>query len=213
MKYCILGFVAIISLIVMPQCAFAETVKLNAMNTVVFDDTIDFNSVHNIANAIAFTRIITTPQEPVYMLLASPGGNFSEYRRLKYIINKLPGLVLICRYCASTAGALFGTFPGPRYVTADSELLMHEMYVDHVTSASLTKTNLDSLKKASDEFNEEIYKQLGITKQQYQKKIENNEWILKGQGIVNHNMADKVVSIACDDFLQAAAPATCGISN
>lgn len=193
------------------KVASAREVNLTVNNTVVFDEEVTPNTVHNLFGALLFVRVNNDDlTQPIYLLIASPGGSYYEALRLKDIINSVPNLVVICKYCASAAGMLFGTFTGPRYVINKSELLMHEMYVNHVTSIIASNPRFSiSLKKDSEDFNALLYKRIGISKAVYQKKIKGTEWSLIGPDIVKFNLADEVVKVNCDAFMQVVAPVTC----
>jgi len=190
----------------------AARVTLTASNTVIYDTDISLVSVNNIYSSIVNKRSITPIYEPIYLVIVSGGGQYSAVRLLVDNLRQIPNLVMICRYCASSAGYLFATHSGRRLVSKGSELLMHEMFIPKLTANDTKNPQvITSLVQSSNEFNQTIAKIIGISIEQYEAKIiPNKEWSLLDADIVKHKLADAVISkIECDVWIRQMAPMTC----
>jgi ATP-dependent protease ClpP protease subunit len=143
------------------------------------------------------------------VVIVSGGGQYGEGVRLMNVINSVPNTTVICKYCASAAGMVFGASTSRRLVIQKSELIMHEMFMDHITANMMGPNLANSLKKSSDEFNQIMYSKIGMSKADYEKKILNTEWILDGIDIVKFHLADEFVRLDCDDILKYILKDTC----
>jgi len=191
--------------------ASEKVIELTGRNSVYFNQTIDKSSVHSFMQSMVGARTTLPLNQTLYVILYSGGGDYYGAVTMGQIIKKIPNTVVICSYCASGAGLVFitaGTH-SPRYVHAGSVMIMHEMYLRHVTSQQLTAFLAQSMKKDSDEFNKAHYSIIGISKEEYEKKIIGKEWRLEENDIVTNHAADKLVVIHCDDYMKQVAPATC----
>jgi len=140
----------------------------------------------------------------------SPGGRYDSALIMQKILSKIPNTAVICKYCASAAGWIFATAPGPRLVIAKSSLMMHEMYLSHATAHMVINTiAMINFENESDDFNKALYSRIGMSKEAYEKKILNTEWTLDGEDIVKFHLADGLIKIHCDPYMASLAPETC----
>lgn len=187
-----------------------EIIELNGPNTVIYDQAVDSVSVDVIISAILGKRILLPPTETLYLVLVSPGGSTGDSLVLKEIISEIPNLAVICKYCGSASGMLFVTFPHARLALKNSEVVLHEMFIDHVTAKLMAnRSEAIQLQIASDSFDALIYSVLGMPQDNYEKLITGKEWHVKGSDLIPAKMADKLVSLHCDKYVQRLAPHTC----
>jgi ATP-dependent protease ClpP protease subunit len=187
-----------------------RVVHLNNVNTVILADHIGMVSVDTTVGALLGKRVMLPADETLYIVIASGGGEIDAALALHNFIGQLPNTVLICKYCASAASMIFADASHPRLVTNKSVVLMHEMYMPHVTAKMAQDSSfVDAITAASDAFNEMIYKHIGITKEQYEDKILNTEWVVEGGDAVGLHLADELVRVECDTFESMLLPDTC----
>jgi len=196
-----------------PYCCMAkpvETVYLTGKNTVILDGTITDRYVDTFATAIVAKRILLMPEETLYVVIDSTGGWYSSAQTLHAFLGGVPNVKMVCVQCASAAGYIFATANVPRLVTPDSSLMMHEMFMQHVTAADVRdEDKMKDFLKSSDEFNRLMYKQIGMSREKYEEKIRNDVWTVEGSEIVDLHLADKVVGLSCDAYVTHLMPDAC----
>lgn len=204
---------ACISAAVVPApIAPIKTLELTALNTLVFNEDINAASADSFVSAVVGKRTMLdlySKGETLFIIIASSGGQYYDVKMMRAMLAKIPNVALICKYCASAAGYLFITHTGKRYVIEKSHLLMHEMYIPKLTAAQVDTYNFRSLIKDSEEFNKEHYSRIGITREEYEKKIIETEWSVFGSGILDIHLADEIVKLSCNPYVQRMAPDTC----
>lgn len=189
-----------------------RAVYLTYKNTVVLDGEINPVSTDTFIKALIGARGMLPEKETLYVLVVSQGGQYYSGQLIKKTLQNMRNIQLICKYCASAAGEIFGTTGAghKRLVIEKSIMLMHEMYMPHMTAEmSKNPAILKSLQRDSDEFNAAHYKTIGISKEEYEKKILNKEWTLYNTEIIKWKLADEFVTISCDSYMKNVAPDTC----
>jgi hypothetical protein len=191
-----------------------ESVVLNGYNTQIFDLDINPITADNFIAALVGKRVMLDemagPQATLYVVIISGGGQYSDVIHMRKALSQAPNVTVICKYCASAAGYLFATYNGPRLAIDKSKLMMHEMYMNHITLKKyLDQDLLNSLKNSSDEFDAAMYTIIGISKQEYESKITNAEWVVNGQELVDLHLATSIVDIQCDQYINYLLPNTC----
>jgi ATP-dependent protease ClpP protease subunit len=187
-----------------------ETIELRGDNTVLLATDITYINNDTFAAAVVAKRTMLPIEQPLYVLIGSHGGVYDAAMVLIKALADIPNITLICQECDSAAGAIFATFKGPRLVLDNSSLMMHELRVDHVTAKiallpEFTKILVDH----SDAFDKLMYTVLKISKADYETKIVNKMWTLKGQEIVKANLADKLIKTNCDSYMIHLVPEVC----
>lgn len=190
-------------------CKEIRTIELNGRNTIAFAGVIDALSNDMLTAAIIGKRALLPPDQTLYLVIASGGGNYRDALILKNFIAVVPNMQVICKYCASAAGMVFATFKNHRMVIESSEMMMHEMYVIKVTANMLLNKSIEGLIESSDEFNSLIRNVMGMSKKDYESKIIDQEWSVFGKELLKLKLADEIVKINCSDYVKAIAPHTC----
>jgi ATP-dependent protease ClpP protease subunit len=187
-----------------------DIIELDGRNTVLLDKEITNVNIDTFAAALAGKRLLLPLNETLYVLIVSQGGNYEASLKVKVLFANMPNVAVICKYCASAAGMLFATHKGPRYATEKSEMMMHEMYMQHATAREVQDANaMKQFIANSDDFNRLHYSIIGMSKEEYEKKITDKEWSVYGQDLVKLHLADKFVIVHCNDYLKSIAPDTC----
>ena len=187
-----------------------ETIELNGRNTVILDTEITDQTMDTFAAAVAGKRMMLAPDQTLYILIVSGGGDYYTSLKVKQLFMSMPNTAVICKYCASAAGMLFITHSGPRLAIDKSVMLMHEMYLRHATTKDVT--NVPEMKRFlinNEDFNYMHYSIIGISREEYEKKIVGKEWIVEGADLVKLHIADKIVNLHCDPYLSSIAQDTC----
>ncbi len=195
-----------------------EVVELNRLNTYVWSNEVSPVTTDEFIAALIGKRVLldrVNPYAKLYIVIVSGGGSYEHALAMKRLISQIPYVTLICKYCASAAGFIFATTPGTeRLAIKKSQLLMHEMYLPHFTAENAKNPSIaKDLIKSSDEFNAAMYTKIGISKAEYEKKIINKEWNLYGEDLVKNKLADKLVNIKCDTYVNTLAPDTCSSND
>jgi ATP-dependent protease ClpP protease subunit len=187
-----------------------EVIELNGRNTVLLETEITDLTMDTFAYAVMGKRLMLPPDQTLYILIVSGGGDYYTSLKVKKLFEDVPNVAVICKYCASAAGMLFATHKGPRLAIDKSVMLMHEMYLRHATVKDVM--NLNEMKQFvinSEDFNEMHYSIIGISREEYEKKIVGKEWTVEGEELVKLHLADKLVTIHCDEYWKSIAPDTC----
>jgi ATP-dependent protease ClpP protease subunit len=188
-----------------------RVIQLHGANTVTLTGHIDYNNVDITRAAIVQKRLFLAQDETLYLIIASPGGEYPASLVLKSFMAQVPNMQVICKYCASAAGMLFATFPGKRLSMDKSIVLMHEMHLPRTTAKiAQDGVSITSLIRSSEEFDKLMYDVIGISRKEYEAKITNTEWIVRDKESVKLKLADEFVVISCDAYMKAVAPQTCG---
>lgn len=186
------------------------SVYLTKNNTAYFYGEITPMSVDAFSYAIAGRRMFLPPKETLYILINSVGGDFDMSLLLIKNFDAMKNVKLICRNCASGAGILFAESKHPRLAIKNSSFIMHEAYIQHVTAADIySKTRINEFLDNSSEFNKMLYSIIGMSKKEYESKILDTAWIVKGVELVALHLADKFVTITCDEYVKQISPSTC----
>ena len=187
-----------------------RSVYLNIHNTAFISEEITPLSLEKDANYLIQKRVMLPADEILYIVIPSAGGQYRVELQLSRFIELMPNVVLICKYCASAAAALFVESTHERLVFKKSQVLMHEMYYPHFT-AEMGKNPqyIESLASDSDDFNKVFYSRLKMSRKAYERKIMNTEYSLFGLNILKKGLADEYVLLSCDYDLSRILIETC----
>lgn len=187
-----------------------DKIQLTRDNTLIIRGMFDPTNVDIYAAALLTKRALTPSEQPVYVVLASGGGNIDSSYILSDFIESFQNVVLVCQDCYSSAAGLFVVHKGPRLVTKESKILLHEAYDDHVTARIANSTKwLNALTSASDEFNKRIANAIKMPIPKYVSRITDKNWILEGSEMIKYHAADKLVQVECDDWIKLAQLRLC----
>jgi ATP-dependent protease ClpP protease subunit len=188
----------------------ARTVELGTHNTVILDRDLNYLTLDVFEPAAVAKRMFLPPNEVLYILIVSPGGQALAAYELLEFIESLPNVALICKNCNSGAAMIFAATTHPKLAINKSSAIMHEMYVPKMTARMMQdKKQTQATVKFSAEFDKLMADSLSMKLKDYQDKINNKEWAIKGKELVDFKMADELVDIICIGRLLQIAPDTC----
>jgi len=204
-------FLLFLSLSIPAFAKSPEVVELNARNTLILNTVIDDTTADTFSAAVVGKRVMLGNEtEPLYIIIVSGGGQYGASLKFKKLFEVIPGIQVICKYCASAAGMLFATHKGPRLAIKKSVMLMHEMYLQHATIKDvMNSAEMRLFYQQNEDFNRMHYSLIGISREEYEKKIVGKEWVVEGEEIVKLHLADKMVTLHCDRYISMLAPDTC----
>lgn len=192
------------------QAAKIRTIPITMSNSMIFYGSIDFLMTSTFMAAAIGKRIMLPQDQTLYIVIVSGGGEYHTAKQVTAFIRELPNTQVICKYCASAAGMVFAASGQKRLVMKNSEFMMHEMYYKSVTAVEIQDPYMvRSLVISSDEFNKILYDMIGISKEEYEKRILNKEWTLNGDHIRQLKLADELVKLDCDTTTKILMPQTC----
>lgn len=205
-------FILLLNFSALPAPSSINIIELNRFNTLLLDVEIDAKSTDTFLAALAGKRLLLPEEKTLYIIIASGGGNYYYAKSIQSALRMkaFKNVSVICKYCASAAGFIFATHTGDRLAISKSQLLMHELYLAKFTAKNAyDETLLDNLVIDSDNFNRSMYTIIGMSQEEYENKIENKEWIVKGKDLVKLHLASRLITINCDDYVKIMAPNTC----
>lgn len=119
----------LIALLMMVNVAFANSITLDAENTVSLRDAFDSGSVANVINKLQELHADLPEHREINLYLNSPGGSIIAGNELIKFINSLGREVnVICDFCASMGFQTFQGINGKRYITKFGVLMSHKAY-------------------------------------------------------------------------------------
>lgn len=185
-------------------------ILLTAYNTASIDGFISPMEVEKDTAEILIKRAQLPATETLYIVIVSGGGDIDSAAQLSFLINNLPNVSLICKYCASAASAIFVGSKTPRLVIKKSNLLMHHMFNPKFTIKEAKNYKyIKEFIRVSDLFDSIYYSTMKISKKEYEKKIDNKDWTTDMKESLKNHLADKAVKLKCDKSVQHLFPDTC----
>lgn len=189
----------------------AREIELGTHNTVILDGRLDMLAIDQFAPAAVAKRMFLPEQETLYVLIASEGGQAGAAYELLSIIDSLPNTAVICKFCASGAGMIFAATKQKRLAIDKSVAIMHEMFQPKLTAnIARNRSRLNDLIASSEAFDKVMYTSLKMRKKDYQSRINDKEWEIKGKELVDFKMADELITVKCiGERFPLIAPDTC----
>lgn len=179
-------------------------ITLTPYNTVYLGGMIHRGMVDAFVFEMVIKRAFLDSKEPLFILINSGGGEVYAAMDIAAAIKDTPNIELVCSYCGSAAAYIFEATSKPRLISHQSNILMHEMYITHMTAEMLTNIRaIAEFVRLSDEFDKLFYTTIGITREEYMDHIRNRVWVLFGDDMLSHHLADKRVKISCDKDVAA----------
>lgn len=119
----------LLALLMMINVAVANTITLDADNTVALRDAFNSGSVANAINKLQELHATLPEHRNINLYLNSPGGSIIAGNELIKFINSLGREVnVICDFCASMGFQTFQGINGKRYITKFGVLMSHKAY-------------------------------------------------------------------------------------
>lgn len=188
---------------------YSRQIELTPYNTVILSDEINEHTVYKDIGDVLGHRLVVNEKDPVYVVIVSRGGEVHSGLRLIEFLRSLKNIELVCKYCASMAGALFEASQHPRLVMYKSVVLMHQMTVT-LTAEDFNIFTENEVKKDNDFFNSFLYTPMKMKREDYEAKIsKHKEWIVVGKDLVDIGLADELITTKCVPYIKMLLPDTC----
>jgi ATP-dependent protease ClpP protease subunit len=183
-----------------------STIVLTKHNTVILDEGIGPSSMYLVTLKTIYLNYNLAKGEPIYLVLDTPGGHIDEFLKYIQLAETLNREIKTVTVLAASAGAFMVQGLGERLTTLNGVMMFHEMSVDYpqaVFRHQLVKWVAEDVKYAQ-VFEEMVAKRLNLSLEAYQKRIEGRDWFIRGgYNMLDHNAADRVVLLRCDETIKA----------
>lgn len=195
--------------------AAPRTITLTERNTIAIEE-ITTSASRDFALKLAGLLATTKGEEPIYyIVVASPGGRVlvaAEIIQVLKMIEPSGKFVIFCRDCESAGAAIFVSYPGKKLVSETSKIMMHEMTTT-VATINLPKVDLKYELALNNAFNSIFYTPLKMKKEEFEERIKDKMWIMRGPEMVKKKLADELVQVKCDEIISELFPVTCGLKE
>lgn len=190
------------SLTAFSQTIPPEKIVLTSTNHVLINQAITQKSVAKAQLDIINVAQKTPENEPIYLVLDSPGGSVSAGRLLIDTINALPHKVHTISLFAASMAYIIAQNLDTRYVLPSSTLMSHRMRIGGLSGQvpGELEARLKNVKQMGNEIDSQIANRIGISFKDYRNSIYDELW-LTGYSSVFFNHADKIASVTCDKSL------------
>jgi ATP-dependent protease ClpP protease subunit len=172
-----------------------ESVLLEPDNLVVLRGEINHQSANKVVQ-----NLLNVKNETMYLYIHTNGGSVIAGNNIVQTIDALSmsgkHIICIADVAISMGFVIFQSCP-VRYIRPQSVLMQHQISIGIDGSLQNIMTHLDFIKDMEYEITVRQADRLGLTKQEFDKKILSDWWIY-GPSILKHNAADKIVHVLCN---------------
>jgi ATP-dependent Clp protease, protease subunit len=184
--------------------AFAgDQVILTVDNTIAINDEFDGHSVAQIAQKARELDARIPSQDPIYLVINSPGGSIEDGLELIENLSNLRRPVITISLFSASMGFQTVQALGARYITGMGTLMSHRAAGGFwgQIPGSLGTRYAFYLKRVQKLDNNAVKRSGGkLTKASYATLIQDEYWC-DGQDCIDQGLADKIVSPSCDKSL------------
>ncbi len=175
-----------------------ELVELNSRNMITIRGPIQHESVSDF-----MVKAGNLDAKEVYIYISSPGGSVMEGMKIVDLIKSLEksGKEISCisDFSASMAFIILQSCP-KRLATFSSILMQHQMSLGIEGDIENINTYLDFIKQIDYELNKLQADRIGLSEENFKRKIENDWWI-HGPDAKKNMVVDDLVLISCHNDL------------
>jgi ATP-dependent protease ClpP protease subunit len=197
----------IISLLMLPLMAFAgntdevKTIVLEESNTISLRDAVNWNSMSILQADLLKKSIKLGPDEPIYLVLDTPGGSVSAGNMFIETLKGIPNPVHTVVIFAASMGFQITQATEKRYILESGILMSHRATVGLQGQLNgELESRLVFYKTMVDTMEEKVAKRVGMDFLAYKDRIV-NEWWEVGYNAVTSKVADEVVIVKCSKTL------------
>ena len=203
MKYLALALILATS-IVLASAKATKEIQLTEDNTVIIRGPISEESTTSAildVYKLVWKRTLFS-NEPIYLVLDSPGGSVVDGSDLIESLKTIPNLKTITLFGASMAHAIAQGLPGERYVLANSQMMAHRAKgrFGGQFETGEVETRLKHWKTIIRKMEQTNADRIGIPLLDYKRKVI-NEWWEFGENLITSGFADEIVTISCSKEL------------
>lgn len=177
-----------------------EAITLNKTNYTLLLGEVNADSVNVVMNDITQSN----PNKTFYLVIESPGGDVIEGRRLvSYLQTTDRKIVCIARTAISMAYVTLQACP-VRLVMESSILMTHQIAGSASGPLRDITARLVYMQKLADLYDGLIAARMGLTVEDYRRKMIPEWWMVGPKDILDNKAADKEVKVVCTKELEKA---------
>lgn len=187
------------------SCASAKTIKLTTRNTVTIRGEVSAKSMMKAQNDILKKITLLKKDQPLYLVLQSPGGSVFDGKALINFLGVIKNLkhpIHTVGLSAASMAFVILEYGDKRFAVKDAVLMSHRPAVGlagQFNDGEL-ESRLRMLKSYTTIIDEEIAQKIGISIKEY-KKLVKDEWWLVGKEAKKQNVVDDIVTVECSKEL------------
>lgn len=180
-----------------------RTIELTTTNTVVFRGAVTNQSAQDIALKV-FAKHYSRESinEPIYLVLDSPGGSITAGNNLIEFLKTIPNLHTITIFAASMAHGIAQALPGKRYIANHGIMMAHRASVrmgGQINDGEF-ESRLKMIKEIVERMERRNASRIGISIEKYRQRVK-DEWWTTSSSCKKENHCDAVVAIKCSPDL------------
>lgn len=184
------------------KLAHGETkITLTRSNTVVLNMPIDAQTAANVQQQL-MTKDQRVGNEPLYLVLNSPGGSVVDGQRIIETAKGLRSPVHTITVFSASMSFIISQYLGKRYILESGTMMSH-----HASAGGLSGqvpgnliTRAMALLNSIQAIETKVAARAHLSLKQYQAMIDNEMW-LEGQAAVKEGFADSIATVTCDPSL------------
>lgn len=177
-------------------------IELTTKNTVVFNQPFTAKYISKKIVEMSLMQFKLRSDEPIYLVLNTPGGSVGAGNLFVDFINGLSNPVHTITIFAASMGYNTVQNLGNRYILPSGVLMSHRAYIKGLSGQIRGEANsrLDYLTSKIVEMEERAAKRISMPLKEYQDRVDNEIWVT-GKHAVETKHADQMVLIRCSKAL------------
>jgi ATP-dependent Clp protease protease subunit len=193
----------VLALLLLMSTAFAKDITLNSENTVSLFGPVDRNSIGEVMHELNRLSQIGKKEDPIYLILYTPGGSVLAGLELINYMNTLRRPVHSVAIFAASMGFHILENSPVRYVTKYATVMSHRANAGFQGDIPQQVTSrLNHIIQLIGKMDEQVVSRTDgkFDKKSYQELIRDEYWVV-GDNTIKDGFADEVASLKCDDSL------------
>lgn len=193
----------VLVLLLLMSTAFAKDITLNSENTVSLFGPVERGSIGEVMHELNRLSQIGKKEDPIYLILYTPGGSVMAGLELINYMNTLRRPVHSVAIFAASMGFHILENSPVRYVTKYATVMSHRAAGGFEGDIPQQVTSrLNHVIQLVGKMDEQVVSRTNgkFTKKSYQELIRDEYWVV-GDNTIKDGFADEVASLKCDDSL------------
>lgn len=193
----------VLALLLLMSTAFAKDITLNSENTVSLFGPVDRGSIGEVMHELNRLSQIGKKEDPIYLILYTPGGSVMAGLELINYMNTLRRPVHAVAIFAASMGFHILENSPVRYVTKYATVMSHRAAGGFQGDIPQQVTSrLNHVIQLVDKMDEQVIARTNgkFDKKSYLELIRDEYWVV-GDNTIKDGFADEVASLKCDDSL------------